>query len=946
MPFLTTRRRLLGGTLGTAAVATTGCAKPKLNAEQAHPDPAAPKETAPATHVDTEVNGVARKLDVHPDRSALTVVRDALDLTGSKKACGHGACGACTMLVDGEPTVTCLLPATSLHGRKVTTVEGLAAGDQLHPVQRAFMAEDALQCGFCTPGFVVAGSAFYAKWRAEHANERPDRDTVAAALSGHLCRCAAYDNIMTAVQRACAGEYEQAAVKSPRYDAREKVTGAAKYTVDIKHPGQLEGRILRSPHGHAKIKRIDWSRALKHPGVAGVVDLLNGVTTVRFAGQEILALAAEDSDALEEGLALIEIEYELQPTVVGMAAARQHGAPVVYPNRNTRKRAPNAGEGPLLPTHWEGNVRGPFKLFSKNKGKVRRAIAELHDTPDAGVLVETTYVTQVQCHTTLEPHACVARWSSPRPFGPDWAPESLEVHLSTAAVHAVAEDICERWGLKHENVRVIANFVGGGFGAKNTLQLECVAAVELARVTGRPVRLVLERREELTVGGQRPGQSIEISVAAGKDGEARGIGAQAYADAGVSVGSASTALARIMYPFIAKDIADWDVLNHAPPGKPFRAPGGPPMFWALEQAIDTMAFKLGMDPVTLRRKWDPNPARNKLYDWVAALPAWTQRAPHAADKGRYRRGTGLAIAGWFYFVQPGARVQIDAGPEGIVASTATQDIGNGTKSVIAAVVGEVLGVPPATIQVRIGDSHLVPGPMAGGSRTAASVGPAARHAAEQLREELLERAVLLGVKGTPAPGGVQHAGGLYTWDKILAASPKMTFLGHRKRDKGGYFLPPIQDTAPGRYISGGLQVTEIEVDTRLGRIKVLKSHTGMAIGKVITPELARSQAQGGVIQGISYALYEERRLDPRTGVQLTGGLEDYRIAGISDCGEQLNVHFVEDGYERVNGRSVGLGELATLAPAASIGNALFHATGWRPTELPLRPDRVLQGVRA
>lgn len=939
MPFLTTRRRLLGGTLGTAAAATTGCARPKPASEQAHVDPSAAPPVAAATRVEAEINGVARALDVDAEGSALALVRDTLDLTGSKRACGHGACGACTMLIDGEPTVTCLLPATALHGRKVTTVEGLAKGELLHPVQRAFMAEDALQCGFCTPGFVTAGAAFYTKWRAargQGAVERPDRETVAAALSGHLCRCGAYDNILTAVQRACAGEYEAPTDASPRYDAREKVTGAAKYTVDIRHPGQLEGRILRSPHAHAKIKRVDWSRALTLPGVAGVVDLLGGVTTVRFAGQEILALAAVDERTADEALAQVVVEYEVLPALIGMPAALAPGAPAVYPTRNTRKQAPNGNEGPLLPVGWEGNLRGPFKLFAKNKGAVRRSIAALKEDPAAGVLVEATYRTQVQCHTTLEPHACVARWSGP---------DSLEVWLSTAAVHAVAEDIAERWGLKREQVRLFANYVGGGFGSKNTLQLECVAAVELARVCGEPVRVALERREELIVGGLRPAQDIEVTIAASTAGEARGIRAHAYSDAGVAVGAASTALARIMYPYVGKDIADWDVITHGPPGKPFRAPGGPPMFWALEQAVDTMAHRLGVDPVALRRKWDPNPARNRLYDWVSQLPAWKDRPAPQSDRGRFRRGTGLAIAGWFYFVQPSSRVQIDAGPDGIVASTAAQDIGNGTRSVIAAVVAEVLGVAPASVQVKVGDSHFVPGPMAGGSRSTASIGPAARHAAEQLRDELTRRAALQGVQGVAAAGGVKHAGGLLPWAKILAAAPKLTFIGVRRRDKGGYFLPPMMDTAPGKYISGALQVTEIEVDTRLGRIKVVRSHTGVAIGKVVTPVLARSQVQGAVIQGISYALYEERRLDPRTGVQLTGGLEDYRIAGVGDVGE-LDVHFVEDGYERVNGRSVGMAELATLAPAASIGNALFHATGWRPLELPLRPDRVLQGVRA
>jgi xanthine dehydrogenase YagR molybdenum-binding subunit len=935
MTFVTTRRRLLGGSLGAAVVA--GCKPPPVG-ERAAPE--ASKGPAPAppptTTVEAEINGAARRFAADADRTALELVRGELGLTGSKLACGHGACGACTMLLDGAPTVTCLLPATALHRRKLTTVEGLAAGGALHPVQKAFMAEDALQCGYCTPGFVVAASAFYREWRSAHHGQTPPREAVAAALSGHLCRCAAYDNIVTAVQHACAGRYEGPAGDPPRHDAQAKVTGAAKYTVDVALPGMLEGRILRSPHAHAKILRVDWSRALALPGVHGAVDMTHGVTTARFAGQEILALAAVDARTAEEALALVEIDWEVRPALVGMAAARAPDAPPVYPSRSTRKEAPNSSEGPLLPTGWDGNVRGPFKLFAKHKLAARRAVAHLRAHPDDGALVDATWRTQVQCHTTLEPHACVAHWEG----------ERLTVHHSSAAVFQIAEDIAERWRLKSDQVRVRADYVGGGFGSKNTLGPEVVAAVELAKVTGRPVRIALERREELTVGGQRPAQDIELAIAASRTGEAQGFCARTYADAGVSVGSSSTVLLRIMYPKIAKDIADWDVVNHAPPSKPFRAPGGPPIFWAMEQAVDMMAARLGEDPVALRRRWDPNPARNRLYDWVDALPAWRERGAARADRGRYRRGTGLAIAGWFYFVQPGARVQLDAGPEGIVASTATQDLGNGTRSVIAQAVAEVLGIRPASVEVRIGDSAFVQGPMAGGSRTAASVGPAARHAAEQLRDELVERATArFSARPVAVAGGVRHAGEVVPWRELLARSGKLSFIGVRKRDRGGYFLPPVMGLAPGRYISGALQVMEVEVDTRLGKIRVLRSHTGVSVGKIITPALARSQVQGAVVQGISYALFEERRLDPRSGVQLTGGLEDYRIAGAGDFGE-LHVHFDEDGYERVNGRSVGLAELATLAPAAAIGNAVYHATGWRPLELPLRPDRVLQGVRA
>lgn len=933
------RRGLLRGTLGGTVLAGEACAPPRLVTERAPADaPASPPPPASAQRIELTLNGAAKSLDIDPELSALELVRDGLGLTGCKQGCGHGACGACTTLLDGAPVATCLLPATALHRRALTTVEGLAAPGELHPVQRAFMAEDALQCGFCTPGFVVAASAFYRRWRSEHGDAEPGRDTVAAALAGNLCRCAAYDAIVRAVQRACAGAFERPASPelSPRHDARAKVTGAARYTVDVKLPDQLEGKILRSPHAHARVRRVDWSKALRMPGVFAAVDLLRGGTTLRFAGQEILAIAAVDARTAEAALAAVELDLEPLPAAIGMDAARSPDAPLVYPTRAARKRPPNASEGPLLPSDWDGNLRGPFTLTSTGPGKARRAVERLRDEPGSGVLVEGTWRTQVQCHTALEPHACVAHWP---------APDQLVVHLSTQGVHQAAEDLAERFGLGRDKVRVFAEYVGGGFGAKAVLSVESLAACELARAAGRPVRVALDRREELTVGGLRPAQQVALAIAADRDGELQAITGEAHADAGCSVGSTSTIMLRLMYARAPKDLTDWDVVNHGPPGKPFRGPGGPPMFWALEQSVDIAAFRLGVDPVALRQKWDPNPARGRLYEWALALPAWKDRPGYRSDRGRFRRGTGLAVAGWFYFVQPSSRVQIDAGPDGIVVSTASQDIGNGTRSVLAQAVAAVLGVEPSTLEIKIGDSSLVPGPMAGGSRVTASITPAATMAAEQLRDELVARASAQ-LRGAVADrGGVRHSGGFVPWSKLLAAGPPLRLVGHRKRDRGGYFLPPIADIAPGRYVSGAIQIVEVEVDARLGRTRVLRSHTGVAAGAIVTPALARSQTVGGVLQGISYALYEERRLDPRSGIQLTGGLEDYKIAGIGDIPE-LHVDFIEDGYERVTGRSVGLAELVTLAPAAAIGNAVFHATGWRPRELPLRPDRVLKGLRA
>src|SRR5215467_13675011 len=213
------------------------------------------------------INGQVKPLPDDPDALLVDVIRDQLALTGTKLVCGSGVCGACTVLLDGAPVASCLLPAQLAGGRSLTTVEGIGA-ENLHPIQKAFMALDALQCGFCTPGFIVEATAFHDCWRAEKGNTPPSREEIAAALSGHLCRCGAYENIFRAVAEACAGRFDGDNVTAPRMEAREKVTGAARYTVDIHHDGQLEGVILRAQVPHAKITSLDLAPARSLPGVA------------------------------------------------------------------------------------------------------------------------------------------------------------------------------------------------------------------------------------------------------------------------------------------------------------------------------------------------------------------------------------------------------------------------------------------------------------------------------------------------------------------------------------------------------------------------------------------------------------------------------------------------------------------------------------------------------
>src|SRR3954464_6202527 len=221
----------------------------------------------------TRINGRLVPLPADPDALLIDVVRGELNLTGTKLVCGAGVCGACTVLVDGAPVVSCLMPAGAAAGKAVTTVEGIGAA-QLHPVQKAFMAHDALQCGFCTPGFVVEAAAFCDRWRAEKGNATPSRDEIGAALSGHLCRCGAYDGIFNAVAAACAGQFDGIEFAPPRVEARDKVTGAARYTVDIRHDGQQEGIILRSQLAHARITELDLALARAIAGVSAAISLL------------------------------------------------------------------------------------------------------------------------------------------------------------------------------------------------------------------------------------------------------------------------------------------------------------------------------------------------------------------------------------------------------------------------------------------------------------------------------------------------------------------------------------------------------------------------------------------------------------------------------------------------------------------------------------------------
>ncbi len=701
------------------------------------------------------VNGEPREIEVRAEEAAVEVLRDRLGLTGAKLVCGDGVCGACTVLLDGVPVTSCLLPATALEGRALTTVEGL--GPDLHPVQRAFIAHDALQCGYCTPGFVVEAIAFHDRWRQERGTDEPAREDVAQALAGHLCRCGAYVGILAAVRDACAGRFDSGDSGGPRVEAREKVTGEAVYAADVRHEGQLEGVILRSPHPHARVISVDLDPARALPGVGAAVELLGKERLVRYVGQEVAAVAAIDRHTAEQALGLVRVRYEPLPATIGAGAARREGAATVY--SGLRKRAPSAGEGPPAPARWHENVRGPVGAFSQRARRARRLISEARERGDP-LLVEGSWRTAAQVHTALEPHACAARWDGQR----------LHVHVSTQAVGRVAKEIAERFGLEDEQVHVVAEHVGGGFGAKQNLTPETVAAIELARAARAPVRVALDRGAEISVAGYRPSAEIELALLASSADGPRALQVRAYGDAGVSVGTSIAALCRVIYPATAKDLQDFDVVNHMPPGLPFRGPNAPLSCWALEQAVDEAAHRLGEDPIALRRRWDPLPQRQRLYTWVESLPLWRDRPRSGSQQGRFRVGVGVAAANWLYIYQLGCEVEVGVQHGRLYVATGVQDIGTGSRSVLANTVARAFDLEPAAVKVRIGDSRLLSGPSSGGSMATATLVPATLAAAAEVRRRLT------------AHVGPANARGQVDWAELIASAPDLSARAGRPDD--------------------------------------------------------------------------------------------------------------------------------------------------------------------
>jgi len=720
-----------------------------------------------------------------------------------------------------------------------------------------------------------------------------------------------------------------------RLEGREKVTGSAGYASDVRLPGQLYARVLRSPLPHARIRRIDVSKAEQAPGIHAVISSKNAPqipwyeegqlfeATVRLVGDEVAAVAAESEELAEDALRLIDVEYEPLPFVTSIEAALAPDAPRV---------------------HESGNIAGEPKTYER--GDPDAALRQ------ADVVIEATYETQCALHNALESHGCTAFWEG----------DALTLWTSTQGVFAVRQQVAEKLGLPDQRVRVITQHMGGGFGAKQIAWKHDVIAALLSRQAGRPVQLLLDREaENLAVGNRNPTRQ-RVRLGARRDGTLTAIVAHIEQAAGAyrTGGEASnvSGMYQTLYRCPSVRTEQTAVYTNTGPAVAFRGPGSVEAAFALEQAMDELARALEMDPVELRRRNYSEcdqladkpltlPEGLRLsFDRVTETFGWAERRPHPANGAR-RRGFGFAAHDWVGGSgHPPGYAWVVLNTDGsLEVITGAQDIGTGTRTGLAQIAAEELALPLDRVALSLGDTATGPySPTSAGSSTQATLGPAIRAAATDVKRQLLDvAATLLEVDATRLTlkdGHVvvdgNHERSLAIADVTQKIAPH-TLLGRGARG------PNPGDKSVRTF---GAQCVEVEVDTETGEVTVLRIVTSHDCGRIVNPTLVDSQVVGGVIQGVGFALIEERVVDERLGIVVNANLENYHVPTVADVPPITNAHVGVPDAEANSTGVKGIGEPPLIPTAPAIANAVFDATGIRFRESPVTRHKLLAALAA
>ncbi|WP_257450021.1 xanthine dehydrogenase family protein molybdopterin-binding subunit [Archangium lipolyticum] len=726
-----------------------------------------------------------------------------------------------------------------------------------------------------------------------------------------------------------------------RVDGRLKVMGQAQYAAEFNPPNMVYAVIVQSTVPRGSVLRMQTAEAEKAPGVLSVltprnapklpgldkfsaVPILPRLTVMQdsevlYNGQPIALVVADTLERATHAASLVRTSYVDKPAKLDMEAELGNAQP-----------AP-AQFGPP-PGHTRGDVEAALKA--------------------AAVRVEASYSTPTEHHNPMEPHASIAVWDDP---------EHLTLYDSNQGVFFTRQFISGLIGLPQENVRIISRYVGGGFGCKALPWSHLILSIMAAKAVSRPVKLVLSRRQMFTLVGYRPKTLQKLELAADAKGKLTAIRHTGYSETSENDGFNEPFSNTSGMLYACPNVTSSQKIVRLSASTPtfMRGPGEAPGTYALESAMDELAYALKMDPLELRRinHADKNPEDGRpwsskslleCYRWGAERFGWKKRPlqPRSMRDGDVLVGWGMGTATFPAYRSPAsvlARVMADGNA---VVQCGAADLGTGAYTVFTQVAAEELGLPPEKVRMEMGDTVLPPGPLAGGSSTTASVSPAVRDAATQARRKLVQLAVA--DKASPLHGlaekDVEVAGGRLFSRKDKGRGETFAQLLARQG------LPHVEakaDAAPlpeeRKYSSFafGAHFVEVRVDEALGIVRVSRIVSAMGAGRILNPKTARSQIIGGVIFGLGMALTEETLRDPKMGRVMTADLADYHVPVQADVPD-IDVHFVDEKDPYINPMGVkGIGEIGATGVAGAVANAVFHATGKRVRDLPITLDKLL-----
>jgi xanthine dehydrogenase molybdenum-binding subunit len=892
------------------------------------------------------VNGTRHQVSADPKTNLMDVLRDELHLTGTKDGCAMGHCGSCMVLRDGEAVRSCLVPMKRADSAEITTIEGISLGanGELHPVQQAYIDQGATQCGFCTPGFVIATIALLEK------NPNPTLEEIYSGHKWNICRCTGHNAIIRAVQQAAGQEVPPLPLVKqplkavshalPRPDAVEKVTGKGIYADDLYVEGMLYARALRSEHPHARLLNVDVSKAKALPGVVAVLtaDDIPGrkdcgvhevdwpvlcYDKVRYVGDAIALVVAESEAIAAEALKFIKVEYDPLPVVPGPKEAAAPDAPILHAH---------------VPHHDPNEHGNCLKHYHLENGDITKGFAE------ADVIIEREYGTQTVEHAFIEPEAGLA---VPDPTG------RITVYCGGQIPFGDRSQIAATLKVPEDRIRVINCLIGGAFGGKEDVSVQIHVALA-AQMTKRPVKMVLSRKESLMVHPKRHATVIKMKTGAKRDGRVTAHEAEIWGDGGAYASLSSHVMLRATthaagaYEVKNVKVDTFAMYTNNVPSGAFRGFGVTQSVFAMESQMDQLAEALGISPVEIRRKNVLNYGKQTLAgqvmtescglsDALEAVTAEMEKHPFVAVEDDKRRAWGVACAykntgfGSGAYDAAGAEVEVFADGRAAVRAGAAE-IGQGLVGVLAQVVSEELGVPYEKVDVLVADTdRTLDCAATTASRQTYVTGNAARHASKEVRKLLsLKAAEMLGAP----PDTLLFADGLIKNNGHSVELAEIVKLMRRegRLPKMSYqYVAPMCEPYHHFAFGFGAQAVLVEVDVKSGETKVLKVIAANDVGRVINPLALQGQVEGSISMGLGMALQENFVM--KDGYVQTDTLNKCRIPTIDQTPEVISF-FIEHETKDGPYGGKGVGELASIPTTPAIINAIYSATGVRCYNLP------------